>query len=395
MRLLSAIHGPVFGGSHNQLLRLHGPLAERGCETIALLPDEPGNAAPRLHAAGLSVELMPLHRLRATMRPGPHVALAAGFRREVRAIRSLIRERGVDVVQAHGPTNPHAAVAGRLEERGVVWQLYDTRTPMALRRLAMPAVVALADVVTTWGRAVAEMHPGTSRLGDRLIPIFPPLDAAEYELAEERRAEARASLGATDGQPIVGTVGNLNPQKGHEYLIRAFAAVREQEPRALLRVLGASSPAHPEYERGLRNEADRLGLASPDIELIDPGERVPDLLPGFDVFALTSVPRSEGMPTAILEAMACGLPVVATDVGSVSELVEDDVTGILVPPEDPDAVAAAISRLLERPSERRPMGYEGRRRALTHFDLGALADLHLRAYETAVARRRPRSPRAL
>lgn len=393
MRLLSVIHGPVFGGAHNQLLRLRDPLARRGCETVAVLPDEPGNAVARLREAGVEVVVMPLHRLRASMRAAPHVALARSLVREVRALRRLIRERGIDVVQAHGPTNPQAAVAGRLAGAGVVWQLYDTRTPMALRRATMPLVVALADVITSWGVAVAGMHPGAVRLGDRLVPVFPPLDAAEYEGVPERRPHARAQLGAGHRDLVIGTVGNLNPQKGHEHLVGAFARARQVEPRAVLRVLGASSPAHPEYEQRLREEAAELGLPPRAVEFADPRDRVPELLPGFDVFALTSVPRSEGMPTAILEAMATGLPVVATDVGSVSELVEHGTTGLVVPPEDPAAIGAALARLLSHPDERRTMGERGRQRARERFSLDALADLHLGAYELAVARRGQRGRR--
>lgn len=389
MRLLSVIHGPVFGGAHNQLLRLEGPLKARGCETVALLPDEPGNALPRLRDAGIEVVTMALHRLRASARPAAHAGLVAGFPREVWAIRQLIRDRGIDVVQAHGPTNPHAAVAAQLERRALVWQLYDTRTPMALRRLTMPAVVRLADVITSWGLAVAQAHPGAGRLGERLIPVFPPVEAAGFERARERRQAARARLAAPDGATVIGTVGNLNPQKGHEHLVRAFARVRAVEPRALLRVLGAPSPAHPAYERMLRAEAGRLGLDPHAVDLLDPGDRVPELLPGIDVFALTSVSRSEGMPTAIVEAMACGLPVVATDVGSVSELVEDGITGIVVAPEDPGAVAAACLRLMD-PATGHSMGDRGRRRTLERYDLDALADLHLRAYRTAIAHRRSR-----
>ncbi|MBA2525292.1 MAG: glycosyltransferase family 4 protein [Pyrinomonadaceae bacterium] len=352
-----------------------------------MLPDEPGNAAARLRGGGVEVVVMPLHRLRATTRPSDHLGLLAALRPEVGGLRRLIRRREIDVVQAHGPTNPQAALAGRLEGRGVVWQLYDTRTPMVLRRATMPAVVALADVVMSWGVAVARAHPGTGRLGRRLVPIFPPLDLSQYRDGSERRIRARSGLGARDGDMVIGTVANLNPQKGHEYLLRAVAWLREREPRAVLRVLGASSPSHPRYEETLREEAARLDLKPPVLEIIDPADRVPALLPGLDVFALASVPRSEGMPTAILEAMASSLPVVATDVGSVTELVEHGQTGLVVAPEDPSAMGAALLCLLDDEDERLRMGARARRRAVERYDLDDLAELHLRAYEAAINRR--------
>jgi len=87
-------------------------------------------------------------------------------------------------------------------------------------------------------------------------------------------------------------------------------------PDAVVRILGAPSPPHAAYERGVWEEATQLGLGDPrDFDVTDPGQRVPELIHAFDVLALTSVPRSEGMPTVILEAMAAGLPIVVTEVG--------------------------------------------------------------------------------
>ena len=388
MRLLSAIHGPVYGGGHAQLIRLRAPLEARGVETVALVPDEPGNALPRLEEAGVDVVSMPLHRLRATPDPRVQLPFAASLPREVSAIRRVIRERGIDVVQAHGDTNPHVAIAARREGVAVVWQLYDTRTPMALRRLTMPFVVRMADAITTWGRELAVRHPGAVGLGERCITVFPPVDAADFERAAEHRAAARRELGVPDGALVVGTVGNRNPSKGHEWLVRALEIARRERPEAVGRVLGAASPPHADWERAVRAEAAERGLPMPQaFDLVDPGRRVPELIGAFDVFALSSVPRSEGVPTVILEAMAAGVPVVATDVGAVSELVEDGVTGLVVPPLDAEALGGAILTLARDAALRASFAETARERARERFGLERLADIHLHAYRTAVAHR--------
>lgn len=390
MRLLSVIHGPAFGGAHNQLLRLARPLAVRGVDTVAVLPAEADAAATRLRDGGVETVTIPLHRLRATPRPAVHARFLAGLAPDVRRLRGLIRELGVDAVQVHGPTNPHAALAARLEKRvGVVWQILDTRAPVAVRAAAMPLVVRLADAVTVWGEALGRAHPGAARLGERLIAVYPPVDADEFGPDPAVRDAARARLRVPDGAPLIGTVGVLNPQKGHEYLIRAAEIVAASHPRLAVRILGAPSPAHAGYDRRLRAEARARGMGSPErLDFLDPGTGVRDLLQGLDVFLLTSVPRSEGMPTAVLEAMACGKPVVATDVGAVRELVEDGVTGLVVDPEDARGIAAAMIRLLDDRELRGAMGAAGQRRAAEHFGLERLADLHLRAYELARAHRR-------
>jgi glycosyltransferase involved in cell wall biosynthesis len=384
MRLLSVIHGPVFGGGHNQALRLREPLAEHGWSTLVAVPEEPGNALDRLLDAGVEVTRMRLRRLRATPDPLVQARFAAGFVPDVARLRRLIRDRDVDVVQVHGPTNPHAAVAAQLEGRAVVWQLYDTRTPMALRRAFMPLVTRLSHAVMSTGRAVAAEHPGAERLGDRLVPYVPPVDTRRFRPDRAARSAARARLGAADGDLVVATVGNRNPSKGHEYLLRAAARVRTERPDLRVWLLGAESAAHAAYERRLRDEAAASGDGA--VAILDPGDQVAALLPGADVFALTSVPRSEGIPTVVLEAMACGLPVVASDVGSVSEVVEHGVNGLVVPPEDEAAVAGALARLTGDPELRARLAAEGLRSVRERFSLDAALAAHLRAYAIALER---------
>ena len=137
MKVLCVVHFPVFGGPHNQVLRLAGPLAARGFATVVALPDEPGNAVERLRAAGIDVRTLPLHRLRATRDLRAHVGLVVSLPAEVRRLRLAIRTEGIDIVQIGGLVNPHAAIAARLERVPVVWQLLDTRAPRPIAMAAM------------------------------------------------------------------------------------------------------------------------------------------------------------------------------------------------------------------------------------------------------------------
>ncbi len=389
MRVLLIIPWPAFGGAHNQALRLSGPLGRRGVRTLVLLPDDAQAAAERLRAAGVEVATMPLGRLRATPDPLLQAHFVAGLGGEQRRLQSLITDRGIDVVQVHGVTNPQGALAARREGRAVVWQLFDTRAPMPLRRLGMPIVKRLADELTVWGEGLVRAHPGADALAARTTIVYPPVEQAAFRTDPELRRSVRAELGLADSTPLVGTVGLLNPQKGHEHLIRAASIVRRQIPAARFLVIGASSPAHGSYEDDLRTEARDLGLSGA-LSFVDPGTRVPELMQALDLFAMTSVSRSEGMPTAILEAMACAKPVVATRVGAVDELVEDGRSGLLVPPASPSAVAGAIARVLEDDELRSSLGARGRALATERFPLEGLADLHAGAYARAAERARAR-----
>ena len=388
MNLLSVIHYPVFGGPHNQALRLAAPLRRLGVKTVVLLPDEPGNAALRLRTAGVDVMTMPLHRMRATANPAAHLRFAARFWPEIDAVRRVIREHRIDLVQIGGLINPHGAIAARLEGVPVIWQLLDTRPPMLLRRAMMPLVTRLAEVVMSTGRAVASVHPGAEALGDRLYVFFPPVDPEAFAVENVDQGAALAELGFVPEDLVMGTVGNLNPQKGHEYLIRAAAIARARQANVKLLIVGASHDSHRGYECGLHRLATELGLVvGRDVVLAGPRADVRPALAAMDVFVLTSVPRSEGAPTVVQEAMMMGLPVVATDVGAVAEVVEDGVTGYIVSPLDPQAIAKAALRLLRDAVLRESMGRAGRQRAVERYSVERCAQVHLQAYDHALRRK--------
>ena len=156
--------------------------------------------------------------------------------------------------------------------------------------------------------------------------------------------------------------------------------------------IGARTPTQARYEARLLREARLLGF-DPGVVFVEPEDRVPALLPAFDLFALTSVPRSEGIPTVVLEAMAAGLAVVSTDVGAVREAVTPN-TGIVVPALQTDAITATIRALAGDPERRASMAAAGRRRALEAFSAEQSAEAHARAFgiamERAARRRRGR-----
>jgi glycosyltransferase involved in cell wall biosynthesis len=377
------IPGPVFGGAHNQLIRLAPGLESDGIETVALIPPEADDAARRIEAAGVEVVRAETSRLRGTAGPLAAAHSLIGLPADVRRLRRVISEQRPDLVQVHGVINVSPGIAAAREHTAVVWQLLDTRAPVPLRRMTMPLVTRAADAVTSWGAGLADAHPGARKLGERLVVVYPPIDprlGPDEGLAEAARRE----LSVAPDTPLVGTLGVRQPQKGHEHFVRAAALVVRGHPQAAFRVLGAPSPSHAEHMRSVEDEARAVGV---EVGFLDPGERATQLLQALDVFALTSWPTSEGMPTAILEAMALAKPVVTFDVGAVRELVDDGVTGVVVPPEDPHALASAIGDLLDDPERAGQMGSAGRERARSEFGLDELVERHARAYRIALDHR--------
>jgi sugar transferase (PEP-CTERM/EpsH1 system associated) len=193
------------------------------------------------------------------------------------------------------------------------------------------------------------------------------------------RAKVRADLGIPPAALVVGTVGRLQSVKGTTYLLEAFACLAPDHPGAILLLVG-DGPQRVQLE----GMAQRLGV-SERVRFLGSRSDVSRLLQAMDVFVLASI--WEGMPNAALEAMAVGLPVVATAVGGTPEVVVDGETGLLVPARDPDALARAVAHLLHDPELWRRMGQAGRRRVEQHFSEAQMVRQTERLYDELLSGR--------
>ncbi|MCP4350577.1 MAG: glycosyltransferase [Desulfobacterales bacterium] len=202
------------------------------------------------------------------------------------------------------------------------------------------------------------------------------VDTERFSRKKENKI-IRDSLGIKKDDVVIGTLGRLVPVKNQSLLIKAFAVLTERFPNIKLMLVGDGP-----LKDDLTELANSLGLSS---QVIFPGRRsdTPEMLNCMDIFALTSL--SEGMSNTILEAMSSGLPVVATNVGGNPELVDDDVTGILVQSDNGKALADAFTALTENPDTRKDMGRSGRKRVENLFSLEAMVrnyeKLYLELYE--------------
>jgi glycosyltransferase involved in cell wall biosynthesis len=293
--------------------------------------------------------------------------------RAVRRLERMFARRRFDVVHTH---SAKAGAVGR-------WAAHRAGTPLIVhtyhgfpfhpfqgagRRatyLAMERRLAeVTDVVLAIGTGVATE---ALRLGlahpESLRTVLPVVTSRVVERTTATALVARRLLGVEPGRPVVGTVGRLDFQKAPEHFVEAVAALRHRDAVGVWIGGGplADEVEQMVHERGL---ADRVRLV---------GERldVPDLLPALDVFVMSS--RYEGMPCAVVEAMRCGLPVVATAVNSTPDLVVPGVTGLLVPPARPVRLAAAVDHLLDEPAMAGRLAREGQQRVGADFDASSLS----------------------
>jgi glycosyltransferase involved in cell wall biosynthesis len=329
-----------------------------------------GPVAEALEREGRSVECLGLRTLYG---PRGWLGLARLARR--------LRRAEVEIVHCYlVSANVFGTLAARLARvRAVVTSRRDVgfSRNWRLRLLEERLVNPLVDKVTANSPSVAAAvarEPGLSLEKVVLIPNGVDLDRCDPERYDA--AAVRAEYGIAPEERVVGSVGHLSPVKGHVDLLQAAAAlVRSGAPLRVMLV--GEGP----LRSSLHEQAASLGIAS---RVIFTGvqENVPRLLAAMDVFALPS--HTEGMSNALLEAMAMARPVVATDVDGNADVVEDGVTGRLVAPRAPEALARVLDDLLARPALARELGGAARRQVASRYSLPLMVSRYEQLYEHLV-----------
>ncbi|WP_395293270.1 glycosyltransferase [Kitasatospora hibisci] len=376
-RVLWLAKGLGRGGAEQLLLNCarHADTSRYEIELAYVLPWKDA-LAPALTEAGVRVHCLGT--------PGNGTATVAPGRSDPRwplRLRRLIAARRYDLVHTHMPVPATAArllapTAGSprlVHTEHNVWDRYRTATRWAnaLTYRRNDAVIAVSHAVER-GIPAARRRPGS---WVTVVHHGPDLSGAPEGPAA--RAEARTELGLPQDAFVVGTVGNLTPKKDQATLLAAHAELRRHHPGTRLVLIG-SGP----LEGQLRDRAAELGLAD---SVLFAGSRsdVPALLAGLDVFTLSS--RQEGLPVALMEAMTTGLPSVVTRVGGMPEVLDDGEQGLLVPPGDPAALAAALGRLAADPPLRSLLGAAARERA-GRFDVAGAQRAVEAVYEQVLRR---------
>ena len=207
----------------------------------------------------------------------------------------------------------------------------------------------------------------------KLRLIYNGVDSAPFESAHSQRAAVRRQLGLKDNEPVIITVANLIPYKGHTDLIRAAQKVIAAIPESRFLLVGEN--------RGIQKElVDQVKAMGISERVMFLGQRndIPKLLAASDLSVIPS--HEEGFSNVVLESMAAGLPVVATDVGGNREAVSDGITGRLVAPRDPEAMAEKIILTLNDLGGAKMQGLQGQKRVKQLFTVAQMVDAHLKLY---------------
>ena len=345
----------------------------------------PGDLLDSLEEEGFSVYALPIARSYDLIK---HLVSLWRLYRYLRRTR-------FDVIHTHTPV---AGLIGRVAARlaGVPFVVYTAHGFYFHEGMSLPVRRFFVSLERFGGRLsdlvlVQSEEDYHEALRERIMPrerlvhIGNGVDPTLFgrDINPEAAAAARISLGLIGG-PIVGFVGRIVREKGVMEFVRAAVAVRRLHPKAKFVMVGAPLESdRDDCWTHVRELAEELGIAE---ALCMTGYRkdVPVLLSLFDVFVLPSY--REGMPRALLEAMASGIPVVASDIRGCREEVEEGITGVLVPPRDHERLGESISMLLNSSERARRMGEAARERVAERFDERRIVSHQTRLLEELAGR---------
>ena len=362
------------------LVLLLGPqlraFADAGMEVVGV--SAPGPFVPQLESWGIRHEPL-LHATRSRAVGRDVLALVELWR--------LFKQLRPDIVHTH---NPKPGLYGRVAARAAgvpgivntVHGLYASPEDEVWRKAL---VYSLERAAAMCSGAELVQNPEDlevlARMGeprDKLVLLGNGVDLQRFrpDIDGQTRRRARDELGVDRDAVVVGMVARLVWQKGFRELFLAAERMREMFPNVVFVVVGGSDP-----EKSDAIPAESLTAAADRARIVFTGSRddIERVYPGFDIFVLPSY--REGFPRSAMEAAACGLPVIATDIRGCRQVVTHGANGLLVPLHDPSALVTAIGELLGDPGRRRHMGEASRRKAEAEFDDRDVIAKTIDAYE--------------
>jgi glycosyltransferase involved in cell wall biosynthesis len=299
-----------------------------------------------------------------------------------RTLVALARQEKVDLIHSHLPDQNFYCSLVRPFARSKVVVTYHGSEQLSpsegLKSAAKLAVVKRrANAVVVVSDYLKQKFIAAGFPSERVIRIHNGIDAPP--VPNETRANIREALGCVNGSPLVGTVANIRESKGYDYFLRAARLVADSMPEVRF---AAAGEADPELSRKLIRLRQELNLEE-QVLFLGFRRDVDQLLTAFDLFVLPSV--SEGFSLATVEAMAAGRPVIATRSGGPEELIEDGLTGILVPRKDPQSLAAKICELLRNPPLASSLGHNAKTAVQSRFSLARMVAEYGALYETVLS----------
>jgi glycosyltransferase involved in cell wall biosynthesis len=350
LRILFINHASYVSGAENSLLHLINGLVRADYEPFAICPPD-GQLPGMLRTAGVILTTLPMKKS-----PAAFLQTIKAITRDILRYKiDLVHANSIDAIQysmiparlTHTPLVGHVRNIASFRKRGVFFVKHANQ------------LIAVSEATS---RSLVEQGVPS----ERIRVIYNGVDTDRFAPKLMGKNESRMLFNLPADVPLVGSVGRLHPIKGYESLLQASCLIFSMMPETHFAIAGSEFDPGQKYRDDLLGFARQLGIAE-RVHFVGEVDQVETFLQSLDVFALPSL--QEPFARAILEAMSCACPIVATAVGGTPEAIEDGRHGLLIPPACPDAMASAIMRLLGDHEYATLLGRAARERVVAQFSI--------------------------
>lgn len=359
MRILQVVPTSGAGGAEQIVLSLAKSLKENGSDVAVASPGSDPYLFQKLKESDIKA-----------------FPLATQDRKwQIFEIAKVIKTFRPDIIHSHMfDANLPSTLASLISRKPIILTIHSTVYELETwkRKLINALLSRCVSQVVAVSKAVALKLNSAGVPANKIICIYNGVDVSQF--MGDSKNKFRQELCIPDDSRLMGMVANLRPAKDHEMAIKAAAMVIKKVPKTHFMMVGDGVDKTAQALMRLR---EYLGV-SRNVHFLGFREDIPNVLKSLDLFVLAS--KVEGLPVSIIEAMAAGLPVVASNVGGIAELIEEGITGFLVPPGDYNRLAEKIKVILQNPTLAKSMGIEGRKKILNNFSLEAMKNAYYSLY---------------
>lgn len=350
--------GDIIGGGEISLLNILSRLNKDRFFPLVICPSD-GELVAEIKNMGIEIKIIPMESWKL---PNPVAIINT-----VNEIIKVMKNNKISLAHANGSRGAnYAGIACKIVGIPLIWHVRILESAGLFDRY----ISCLSDKIIANSNAVKNNR--FSWLKNKVEVIYNGIDLKIFNVLSVK-GNIRKEFCISSDTPFVATVGRVDWYKGHKYLLAAIKIVKESMPKVRFMIVGDG-----EYKKCLEKLSKKLEITE---NVVFTGNRkdIPLILNEIDLFVMSSV--SEGFGRVAVEAMACSKPVVATKIGGLEEIVEDGVTGMLVPPINPESLAVSIMELLKNKEMAKKMGISGRKRAEELFSIEKNIDKTEKLYE--------------
>jgi glycosyltransferase involved in cell wall biosynthesis len=384
IKVLNVVIDNHIGGIQNRILSIGNDLKRQGIQSIVLAPNSEGDFLNIAQNSGFKVYQASIESPKfftSFKNVLKNILWILKFPAGVIETIRIIKREDVDIVHVNGLLALHAVFAARITGTPIIWHLISTIYPQLLVNTVRPIYNRWANQIVFITNNTRKYYLGVSYSQKQIRIIYEPVDLEYFnknQITDLERENIYQKYGFDKEYNVIGFVGNINPQKGLERFLQVAKELKITSCYKLkFLIVGEASTEYTDYAKKLKEIVKNFGLED-DIIFTGKVSNLREVMSIMDIFLMTS--RSEGTPLVILEAMAMEIPVVAPDVGGISEQISDGETGFVVPPKDIEATFKSLQMLLNDPDLREEMGRMGRERVRSLFSLEKCIQSHRDLY---------------